>query len=427
MRSTNSRMSSPPVEPAPAVGRRPAAQLAVGLGGPLGGRAVPLRVADLLQPHLDVLGPAERREHRRGRLAGPQQRRDEDLVELPVRSSPWPAPRPGGRPSSVSGGSTTLSPSRTHSGWPWRISSSSTRPGYVYGSPRERRGIPTRWVAFEYRYHNGEAWTADVASGRPRYVDPLTGPPGLRPPALRRAVGGRPAQHPAAAGNGIALAGMVCGIVGVVIGWLPFFGVLGIDRRDRRPGAVDPGLGRSRTTGERRGFAITGIVTSALGIVARRRSASSSPSSCSEPSSGSSRPGPNDGGRIESCTVEDGYLVARGAARRTDSTGDADYTVLVELDVGDRRRVEVDDVPAGETVTFVARSERPTSRRRRPTAARATSSTSTARCRSASIPTCSTETAPVGSAAGGAGGRRAASRPRRGGRTCRRPATSSSW
>ena len=32
--------------------------------------------------------------------------------------------------------------------------------------------------------------------------------------------------------------------------------------------------------------------------------------------------------------------------------------MLVELALGDRRRVEVDDVPAGESSSFVARSER---------------------------------------------------------------------
>ena len=61
-------------EPAPAVGRRPIAQLAVRLGRAFGWRAVPLGVADLLQPQVDVLVPTQRVEHRRGGLAGPQQR-----------------------------------------------------------------------------------------------------------------------------------------------------------------------------------------------------------------------------------------------------------------------------------------------------------------------------------------------------------------
>ena len=67
-------------------------------------------------------------------------------------------------------------------------------------------------------------------------------------------------------------------------------------------------------------------------------------------------PGPVDA-RIESCSVEDGYLVARGQLTNA-SNRERDYTVLVELVLGDHRRVTVDDVAAGETTEFVARSER---------------------------------------------------------------------
>jgi hypothetical protein len=218
---------------------------------------------------------------------------------------------------------------------------------------------PTR--RFEYRYHNGQAWTADVATAGHRYVDPLTGPPGLPPPGAPGPTGPTGGPGPAGApmrraGNGIALAGMVCGIVGLVTGWVPFFGVVGIVASIVGLSLSIPGLRRSRDTGERRSFAITGIITSALGIVvgalgivltvvvfrAVQRFES---------------PGANDGGHIESCTVEDGYLVARGELTN-ESTRTRDFTVLIELDLGDRRRVEVDDVPAGETASFVARSER---------------------------------------------------------------------
>jgi hypothetical protein len=210
---------------------------------------------------------------------------------------------------------------------------------------------------FEYRYHNGGAWTADVATGGQRYVDPLSGPPGLRPPGLPGPQGpvgptGSPVRR---AGNGIALAGMVCGIVGLVTGWVPFFGVIGIVASIVGLSLSIPGLRRSRDTGERRAFAITGIITSTLGILvgvlgiiftvvvfrALQRFES---------------PGAYDA-QIESCTVEDGYLVARGELTN-ESTRTRDYTVLVELAIGVDRRVEVDDVAAGETASFVARSER---------------------------------------------------------------------
>jgi hypothetical protein len=207
---------------------------------------------------------------------------------------------------------------------------------------------------FEYRYHNGQAWTNDVATGGQRYVDPVAGPPGLRPPGLPgpSGPGGTPARR---VGNGIALAGMVCGIVGLVTGWIPFFGVVGIVASIVGLSLSIPGLRRSHETGERRSFAITGIITSVIGLLvgvlgifltvivfrAVQRFES---------------PGANDT-RLDSCTVEDGYVVARGQLTNR-SERERDYTVLVQLDLGDRRRVEVDDVGAGETKDFVARGER---------------------------------------------------------------------
>ena len=223
--------------------------------------------------------------------------------------------------------------------------------------PRVSGWYPDPMGRFEYRYHNGQAWTADVASGGQRYVDPVSGPPGLRPPGVPGPSGPTGSSPVRRAGNGIALAGMVCGIVGLVTGWVPFFGILGIVASIVGLSLSIPGLRRSHQTGERRSFAITGIITSSLGIVvgvlgiiltvvvfrALQRFES---------------PGANDA-RVDSCTVEDGYLVARGQLTNL-STQTRDYTVLVELDLGDRRRVAVDDVPAGESTTFVARSERAT-------------------------------------------------------------------
>ena len=107
---------------------------------------------------------------------------------------------------------------------------------------------------FEYRYHNDEEWTADVASGGRRFVDPL-------PPVADVGAG------PGATAS--AVAGMVCGIVAVVIAWVPFVVVARADHGDRRPGACrSPAWRGPGTTGSRRGFAIAGIVTSAVGLAA---------------------------------------------------------------------------------------------------------------------------------------------------------------
>jgi hypothetical protein len=205
---------------------------------------------------------------------------------------------------------------------------------------------------FEYRYHNGQAWTADVSTGGRRYVDPLSSAPPSAPQFGPPPGPGAPLHR---AGNGIALAGMVCGIVGLVTGWVPFLGVLGIVASIVGLSLSIPGLRRSRESGERRSFAITGIITSigglvvgALGIVltiALFRAVQRFES-----------PGAHDA-RIESCTVDGGFLVAKGTITNN-SSKERDYTVLVQLDVDDSYRVEVDDVAPGDSKPFTARSDR---------------------------------------------------------------------
>jgi Protein of unknown function (DUF2510) len=108
---------------------------------------------------------------------------------------------------------------------------------------------------FEFRYHNGVGWTADVSTGGRRFVDQLgqfgqpTGWP-ITP--------GASGQTP---GKGMAVAAFVIGLVSLSIAWLPFlfvlaavgavlsviFGVLGL-----RNAARHDGYGR--------GYAIAGIV-----------------------------------------------------------------------------------------------------------------------------------------------------------------------
>ena len=204
---------------------------------------------------------------------------------------------------------------------------------------------------FEYRYHNGQAWTTDVSVGGQRYVDPVPTlpPPGVPFPA-------EPGQQPPIhrAGNGIALAGMICGIVGLVIAWVPFLGLLGIVASIVGLSLSIPGLRRSKGSGERRSFAVTGIITSVLGLLAgvlgivltvvtfRAVQRFESPGALDR--------------TIESCRVENGYLVARGTVSNL-SSSQRDYTVLVRLDLDDHR-VEVDDVAPGESGAFVVRSER---------------------------------------------------------------------
>ena len=66
--------------------------------------------------------------------------------------------------------------------------------------------------------------------------------------------------------NGLAVAGMICGILGLVLFWTVWIGIiLGV------LGIIFGALGRSRANsmgGTGRGMAMTGIITGAIGVVA---------------------------------------------------------------------------------------------------------------------------------------------------------------
>ncbi|HUJ59104.1 MAG TPA: type II secretion system protein GspG [Kofleriaceae bacterium] len=65
-------------------------------------------------------------------------------------------------------------------------------------------------------------------------------------------------------GNGLAVAGMVCGIIGVVICWIPFFGwalaLLGLIF-----GAL--GVSKSKKTGVGGGMAMSGVILGIIGLL----------------------------------------------------------------------------------------------------------------------------------------------------------------
>jgi hypothetical protein len=186
---------------------------------------------------------------------------------------------------------------------------------------------------FEYRYHNDREWTADVATGGRRSVDPLTS---YTPPTT----GGR--------SNGMAVAGMVCGIVAVVIGWAPFVAVLGLIAAIVGLALSIPALARSRERG-RRGFALAGVITSAVGLVlgvlgivvtvwvVRAISAFDDP-------------GPVEV-TIERCTTDGGGGVLAEIAVENLSSKERSYTIEVDLGGLTTEWVEFDGVDPGERTT----------------------------------------------------------------------------
>jgi Protein of unknown function (DUF2510) len=195
---------------------------------------------------------------------------------------------------------------------------------------------------YELRFHNGEVWTADVASGGQRFVDRL------------------PIEPPRPRGNGLAVAAMVCGISGLTIAWIPFIGligmassvvavVLGIVARRR--------AGRRRTevpTGsDRRGFAITGLITGSLGIVAGALGIWLSVVFI-QLIDEYQNPGPLDAD-LAPCVADAAGLITVDGTLTNLSDAERSYSVRIEV-VGGRgqrlERVDVDDVPPGESRRF---------------------------------------------------------------------------
>jgi hypothetical protein len=216
-----------------------------------------------------------------------------------------------------------------------------TGPGW-YNDPAGR---------FEFRYHNGTMWTSDVASNGQRYVDPVA--PGGGPPLPYSTP---PGQADNGSRNGIAVAALVCGIVSVVLGWIPVLFAIGAVLAVLAIIFGIVGFRRSRTSGRRRGFAITGLITGSIGLLVavvglvftialfRASDRYENP--------------PDSSLSIESCVVEAGRARAEGELRN-DGVRSSRFTVHIEFRAvpsgpSIERLVSVRSTPPGETTRFVA-------------------------------------------------------------------------
>jgi hypothetical protein len=206
----------------------------------------------------------------------------------------------------------------------------------------------------ELRYHNGVAWTADVADGGARFVDPA-GADGSAVGPTTTATGAPPSP-----GNGPAMAAMVLGIVAVAIAWLPFVVAAGVAAAVLALVFGVIGLRRAERTGVRRGPAVVGLVTGGLGlgagavgvvltvVVVRAIDAYDDPN-------------PHEVA-LTACTTAAGTTTAEGSLVNLGAT-EGDFVVRVEFlregtdNVRRRVRVALDDVPAGGAAPFVV--ERP--------------------------------------------------------------------
>lgn len=187
----------------------------------------------------------------------------------------------------------------------------------------------------EFRYHNGSAWTGDVADRGERSVDPpvwsSTGP---------------------ATGERSAVVSLVFGVIGVCLAWMPFLvavgavasiGALVLARRAGRRVRSPRRVGQARAA---RILGVAGVVLVLPGILLTRVALDVL------------RPGPH---RVEitSCDAAAGRAVVQGSV--TNLSGDErGYLLLVRFSragtggvIADEM-VQVEDVPAGGSTDFAA-------------------------------------------------------------------------
>lgn len=193
----------------------------------------------------------------------------------------------------------------------------------------------------EHRYFNGSSWTADVADAGERFVDPY----GAQP----RPLGFDAPQSPRPTGrNGVATAAMVCGLLAVLLAWIPFVVVAGLILAVLGVLFGINGLRKSAQVGSGRGSAITGIVTGVIGLalsvlgIALSVLVFRAVEAFIEPGAVTTE--------VTSCSVDAGIGSVRGELTNR-SRDTRDYSVFVT--VGERTEVfTLDDVASGETVEW---------------------------------------------------------------------------
>lgn len=209
--------------------------------------------------------------------------------------------------------------------------------------PTPPSATPAGWFPdpldrYEHRYFNGATWTADVSNLGQRLVDPLGTGPGY-------------SRAGPQAGNGIATAALTCGIVGMLIAWIPFIVIIGIVLGILALVFGIKGLRRSESIGSGRGPAIVGIVTGGLTLLIAVVGVVFSVlmfravTDFMEPGTVATD--------VTACRLDGRNATAEGTLTN-ESRSVRDYTLFVTID----EEVDIitfDDVSAGETVEWVAR------------------------------------------------------------------------
>lgn len=200
---------------------------------------------------------------------------------------------------------------------------------------------PDPFGRYEYRFHNGATWTADVSTNGVRYVDPLGAAPSTGPVASPR-----PPKR-----DGLATASLVLGIIALCISWVPVVFVAGAVCAVLALVFAAAALRRRKP--ENRGFALAGLLTGGGGLLMVAAGVWTTSLVVDEVDEYTNPP-PADA-EITRCAVVDSRLVVAGSIENRGNRT-SDYRIVLDVsDVGVRDRrvvITVDDVAPGRMHQF---------------------------------------------------------------------------
>ena len=217
-------------------------------------------------------------------------------------------------------------------------------------------GAAAGWYAdpmgrYEHRYYNGREWSADVSVGGQRFVDPL----GVTPTPT-----GATGSSNGTGRNGAATASMVLGIIALSIAWMPFLFALGVIAAILALIFATVGWRHAGRVGGNKSFAVVGFATAGSALVAAVLGGILSVVVL-DVYDDYLNPQPSEV-TVTACDLEGSRATMTGKLTNTGrDTGS--YSVHVGFvrpgtDNPHRaERIAVDDVAAGDSVTFEAQSQ----------------------------------------------------------------------
>jgi hypothetical protein len=200
---------------------------------------------------------------------------------------------------------------------------------------------PDPFGRYEYRFHNGTSWTADVSMNGIRYVDPLGAAPSGSPPG--------PPQRTKR--DGLATASLVLGIIALCTSWVPVLFVAGAVCAVLA--VIFGTVAIRRRKAENRGFALAGLLTGGGGLMMVGVGVWTTSLVVDEVDEFTNPP-PADVD-ITRCTIGDSRLVVAGTIENRGSRA-SDYRIVLDVSgIGLRERrvvITVEDVGPGVVHQF---------------------------------------------------------------------------